>query len=135
MNHVERTAVVVEQFVCVVQTLEHLGDDPQSHAERQRLCGLLGQATQDSMQRLPVEELQRHVRDRPLLPNLEGLHDVGMVQSCGQPRLVHEHRQRLGLVEQRGSQLLEHEQLVDPGRTRDEREVDIGHAAMPDRKQ
>src|SRR5262249_53900673 len=90
------------------------------------------QSTQDAMQWLPVEELHRHVWEGTLLAHLEGLHDVGMVQARRESSLVEEHRQRLRFVEQRGTQLLEDQELVDSGRTADEREVHVGHATVAD---
>src|SRR5262249_5716779 len=95
----------------------------------------LGRAPHDHRQRQAGEELHDHVVAALVLAELEGLHDVRVIEHGGKPRLVEEHLDELGVVGEVIVQALDDDVLLEPGRTADPREVNLGRSAQGEKSQ
>ena len=114
MNDTQRDANRVGQLVRVVQPGERVDDDAQ--AQRQAQLGRSADAADDRGQRLAVQVLHRHREPVRVLDDLVGLNDVRMTEADGQPRLVTEHRDEVGIAGQVRPDPLENHQLAAFGR-------------------
>lgn len=144
MNDVEGGAVVVGERVRVVQTRERVDDDEVLALARERvlkaqalgrqLLRLLHGAVLDAVERLAVQILHR---DEVLIldgPDLVRLHDVRMIETRRDARLVDQHLDELRLLGEVRAQPLDHRELAEAraGRTGHDREEDVGHPAVPE---
>jgi len=96
MNETQRRAVEVRQRVGVFESFEHLHDHAQMHPERHRrsepVC-----ASHDALQKLAVHVLHDEKPPGAVASDLDRLHQVRVIQSRRDARLV-EKRRHGGLV-------------------------------------
>ncbi|MFO0631344.1 MAG: hypothetical protein U0168_00680 [Nannocystaceae bacterium] len=127
MHEPQRHAVEADALVGVVQARGRAHRDGDRELDRQQRA-LATTGPQDGLQVLAVDVLHREEELGALAPDVEHLHDVGVIEDRGQARLGQEHPHELGIGREVRQDPLEHEQLLEalePGRTR---EVDLGHA-------
>jgi hypothetical protein len=134
VDHVELLAVGAGPLVGVVQPAAGLRRQPdhdlgRDDAGRHALVGLARQLGE----RHAGQVLHHHVVAAVVLPELERLHDVRVIELRPEPRLVEEHADEVGVVGQVVEQALDHHVLLEAGLAGDAREVDLGGAA--DREQ
>ena len=128
VNEAHGRAVEVGDAVGVLQALEELHDHVELEMLREHHRGPAS-SRHDAVERLPVEVLHRDEVLAAIAAHLDRLHHVGVVQLGGEARLLEEHEDELRVL---GHVLLEdlhHEELVEPARTSNEREVDDAHPA------
>ena len=82
----------------------------------------------ETLQGVPLDVLHREEVTAVVAPDLQGLNDVGVAQAGGEPRLLEEHRDEDVVVDELRPQLLDHEQLGEPGRPLEHGEVHHPHA-------
>ena len=126
VDHAELGAVEVAELVGVVQPGQGVGEDAHLHVGDEGRPG----PRPDAVEGLPVEVLHGDEVALAVLPDLRGLHHVGVVEARRQAGLVEEHGEELRILRQLGPGLLDHHQLVEPGRALDDREVHVRHAAV-----
>ncbi len=117
--------------VGVVEGLEHLGDDVQRERELQD-DGVALAGADDAGQVPPVDELHRQVEVVVLPAQVEDLHDVGVLQRDGDPRLVQEHRHERRVRGQLGQDPLDDADALEAADAREAGPVDLGHPADAD---
>ena len=131
VHDTERLALVTPQAMGVVETAKRLADDVERELERQR----------DLRARAPAEKIVEvetldviHGDEQPAFftPEVEHLHDVGVVQARGELRLVHEHVAEPRVAGEAPEDLFDHAQPTPAELDRLARKVDLGHPALAD---
>ena len=131
VDDAHRVAGVVPRHVGVPEPLEQL-----HHREEHELARDAprppGTAREHVEQILAPDELHRDEQVPVELSELEHLHDVRVREHRRDPRLVDEHRDELGVVEQRRQDLLDRALFGEPTRTEHPSTKHLGHSATPD---
>ncbi len=112
VDDVERLPRFVFLLVRVVQALGRLGHHPRGHPWRHP--GTLAPGRRHEPPEVTALDVL-HGQEQPLVAEvleLVDLHDVGVVQTCGEVRLLDEHRAKAPRAAVCGQDALEHEQLV-----------------------
>jgi hypothetical protein len=113
VDEAERRRIQVGEAVDVLESSEDIENDSPMCVQRQ--CETPRASTlNDSVQRLPVEELHRDEDARPLAPHFYGLHDVLMVESRREPRFLDKSSHDGFIPNEVLPQLLDGEQFAEP---------------------
>jgi hypothetical protein len=126
MDHRRGVALRVAELVGGVQPVARLTDHARGDPERLRVAW---QLPRQGLPGHPPEVLHDHEQLAALLVQLEHLADVRVRELRRDPTLVEEHVAKqlvLGKVRQ---DPLDRDQLLEPARAVDPREVQLGHAA------
>ena len=124
----ERPALAIQSVVGPVQPSAGVGDDSQRQPQRNEMTALLSPLL-DVRQASPVQELHRDVKVVALLPEVQHLHHVGVVDEAHEPRLVEEHLDHLLLARELRQKPLHHHPLAKAFRALLLREKELRHAA------
>ena len=129
VDEAERRAIVVGELVRVVQPGEHLDEHAQVHREQ---AARSWSPLRTWLNGAAVEELHGHEVALAVLPDLVRLHHVGVGEPRGDAGLVEEHAEDLGIVGEALADLLDDHDLVEARGAAHPRQVDVGHAALPE---
>ena len=97
VHEAEQLAAIVAQLVRGVQAGERVEHDAHDHVARRHLPGDIARATMRD-ERVALDVLHHQVVAPLGLADLEDGDDVGVMDARGEPRLVEEHLDELGLV-------------------------------------
>ncbi len=122
---------LVAQLVRGVEGGAGLHADAQGEAQR-HLGGVLPEGLAEDGERLPVDPLHDDVEDLVLLPQVEDLGHVGVVDLGGERGLVEEHLLELGILAQGRQHRLDGHRLVEAARAALPRRPHRGHPALGD---
>jgi hypothetical protein len=131
VHDVQRCSVVVGELVRMVQPREHIGDDGVEHLARE-VRSEAAHALHHAVHGLALEELHREEVLAALVAELEELDHVRVREPRGDARLVHEHRDELGILGEVAPELLDDRELREARSDRplDGGEEHVGHAAV-----
>ncbi len=129
VDQVEGAPVVPGLGVGVVERLADLGDDLGGVGDRHRHVAAVGEAPLHEVEVLAPDELHGEEVVLAVLPEVEELDDVGVVELCRQPALVEEHLDEVGVRRQVGQDALDDDELLEPAHAMLAGEPDLGHPA------
>jgi NAD(P)-dependent dehydrogenase (short-subunit alcohol dehydrogenase family) len=127
MDDVERRTVEVLQLVRVVNPLEDVQEDTQVEHRWE----LFAAAREDAMHRLTIEILHGQEVLAVYVADLERLDEIRMIQARRDASFVDEHRHELDVVREVVLHPLDDDELGEDRALARHREVDVGHAALP----
>jgi len=127
-------AAVAAALGGVVEPRGRAGHDREREIERDARAVRAGLREQ-AAHVLPVHVLHREVVDAVLLPDLEHLRDVLVVERGREPRLVEEHLHGRDVVRALGRDQLEHDVALERADAGGAPDVDACHPACRERRQ
>ena len=120
VDELQRPSVHALGVVRVVQPRGHLGADARGHRVGHGRAPNLASSDSSRRRSTPSTYSMAMKMLSSMLPQLEHLHDVGVVQLRGDARLVQEHLDELGLLGEVGEDALDDQQLRTRRRLRQE---------------
>ena len=131
MDDAERAARGVALAMGIVERLAHLGDHQAGLRNGHRLL-LLAEAVDHLPEIAAGDVFHCDVEVLVVLAEFHHLHDVGVRELHGDARLVHEHRDELGVLAHGGQDLLDGEQTLEALDAEGLGDEDLGHSADGD---
>jgi len=128
MHDAQMVTTVVGQFVSVVQAVA--GGDHNSQATLERKPARITSVGQNGPQVLAVHVLHRHVVLAFGFAEIDHLCDVGVVETCGQPRFVEQHADESLVVPEVREHELQRNEFAETTDPLGRREVQLRHASM-----
>ncbi len=129
MHDPERRAIGQALLVRVMQAGGGRGDDRDDVFERHPRV-LAAHQGEQAARILAMHVLHREEVLAILLADIVDLDDVVMVQRCGEPGLVEEHRDIPDVARLLGADALDHDVALEPLEAARARQEDVGHAAL-----
>ena len=128
VHDLERTTLLVEALVRVVQRPREVSEDQRRHHVRHALARAV-RHRQEQPEVRAVDVLHDEQQRRAVGLEAVHLHQVRVVQAHRDPRLVHEHRAEVRVLREIREDALHHQGLVDALGAAGPREEHLGHPA------